>query len=42
MQKLDEEEARQAERQKVFSHVLLPSFILAVTVLLVLFLLYAI
>jgi len=42
MQKLNEEDARQGERQKVFSHVLLPSFVLAGTALLVIVILYAV
>ena len=41
MQKLNEEDARQGERQNVFGHVLLPSFILAGTTLAVLVILYA-
>lgn len=40
MQKLDEQDARQGERQKLFKHVLLPSFILAATALLVILIAY--
>lgn len=40
MQNLDEQDARQGERQKLFKHVLLPSFILAATALLVILIVY--
>ncbi len=42
MQKLDEQDARQGERQKLLRHVLLPSFALGATALAVILILYAI